>query len=268
MNCNRATTRLSRRRLERLFSAERLGAYVEHCGGNFPAAVRLYEWNAALSAAFWEPIGHLEVAMRNAMSGRLAARHLRLGRTDTWLDDPHNELTRRARHVIGLARTRVRQRGKTASDAQTISELSFGFWRFLITRRMTGFWPDLAVAFPHAPDRRRETVEEPITRLHDFRNRLAHHQRIWSRSPGARYEDLMRVAGYIDPDLPAWIDASSAVPTLLRTYRPCGGFRRPVRVPLREWAPVDVRLKRLGGRRMSPAEFEEHFGGLPTDGKG
>lgn len=197
--------------LERLFSAERLSTYIAHCGGDFAVAVEMYRWNAAITATFWEPIGHLEVALRNSLDDRLAARHRRLGRPGSWLDDPAGELPGRARLDIAGARDRVRQKGKRASDGQTISELSFGFWRFLITRKLTGLWPDLASGFPHAPDRRRETVEAPLSRLHVFRNRLAHHQRVWSHAPEERYEDLLVLAGYIAPALPAWIEVTSKV---------------------------------------------------------
>ena len=107
----------------------------------------MYRWNSAITAAFWEPIGHLEVALRNTLDNRLAARHRRLGRSGSWLDDPAQELSSRARLDIVGARDRVRQKGKRASDGQTISELSFGFWRFLITKKLTGLWPDLAGGF-------------------------------------------------------------------------------------------------------------------------
>lgn len=175
----------------------------------------MYRWNSAITAAFWEPIGHLEVALRNTLDRRLAARHRRLGRPGPWLDDPEQELSSRARLDIASACDRVRQKGKRASDGQTISELSFGFWRFLITKKLTGLWPDLAGGFSHAPDRQRGTVESPLARLHVFRNRLAHHQRVWSHAPEERYEDLLVLAGYIDPDLPAWIAATSNVPRIL-----------------------------------------------------
>lgn len=207
-----ADTPISREQLERLFSAERLSTYVAQCDGDFDAAVELYRWNAAVTAAFWEPIGHLEVALRNALSTQLADRHDRNG---SWLDDPNCELTPRARDDIAAARFRVRQKGKQASEGQTISELSFGFWRFLITKKLTSLWPDLASAFPNAPDRRRDTVEKPLARLHDFRNRLAHHQRIWNRDPAARIGDLLAIAGYIDPALPSWIKSTSTVSAVL-----------------------------------------------------
>lgn len=210
----------SRGRLERLFGRERMNAYVICTGGRFDLAVDLYRWNAAVTAAFWEPIGHLEIALRNVLSVQLEARHRCLGRPESWLDDPERELGGRARKDIAAARARVRQRGKRASNSQTISELSFGFWRFLIARRLTGLWPDLASAFPHAPDRRRETVEDPVSRLHEFRNRIAHHQRIWNRNPEGRYMDLLLVAGYIDSGLPEWIDANCPVPRALSRLRP------------------------------------------------
>jgi hypothetical protein len=151
------------------------------------------------------------VALRNVLDERLTARHRRLERPGSWLDDPAQELSSRARLDIASARDRVRQKGKRASDGQTISELSFGFWRFLITKKLTGLWPDLASGFPHAPDRQRGTVESPLARLHVFRNRLAHHQRVWSHAPEERYADLLVLAEYIDPALSSWIAATSNV---------------------------------------------------------
>lgn len=207
---------ISHRQLESLFSAERLSTYLAHCKGDSDAAVSLYRWNAAITAAFWEPVGHLEVALRNALSAQLAKRHARRRLAGSWLDDPGNELSKRARSDIATARDRVRQKGKQASEGQTISELSFGFWRFLITKKLTSLWPDLAGGFPYAPDRRRETVEVPIARLHDFRNRLAHHQPVWNRWPEDRYKDLLLIAGYIDPALPDWIETTSTVASVLK----------------------------------------------------
>ncbi|HKG39137.1 MAG TPA: hypothetical protein VKB25_09135 [Conexibacter sp.] len=64
-------------------------------------------------------------------------------------------------------------------------------------------------------------MEDPVARLHELRNRIAHHQRIWNRDLTARYSDVLLVAGYLDADLPAWIARSCAVPATLRA-RPCG----------------------------------------------
>ncbi|HKG39138.1 MAG TPA: hypothetical protein VKB25_09140 [Conexibacter sp.] len=80
-----------------------------------------------MSAAFWQPLGHLEVAMRNTMSTALAERQHRSGVAGSWLDDVDRLLDGRARADIATARGRVRRKGKRPSDSQTISELSFGF---------------------------------------------------------------------------------------------------------------------------------------------
>lgn len=211
------TTAISDSRIELLLSRARLSTYLAACDEGFARAIDLYRWNATVSAAFWQPLGHLEVALRNALSEQLVAWHVRTHLPGSWLDDPTRALDKRARADIAKARRRVRQKGKVPSDAQTISELGFGFWRYLVTRRHTALWPDLASAFPHAPDRRRETVEDPIARLHELRNRIAHHQRIWNRDLAARYDDLLLVAGFLEPGLPAWIAESSGVPAVLGT---------------------------------------------------
>jgi len=215
------TTAPTPARLLQLLSEPRLSTYVDACGGNLDAVLRLYAWNAAVSAAFWQPLGHVEVALRNAMSDALSKRPGRGGVRGSWLDDPDRVLDGRARADIATARRRVRRKRKQPSDAQTISELGFGFWRYLITRRHTALWPDLASAFPGAPDRRRETVEEPVARLHELRNRIAHHERIWSSDLPARYTDVLLVAGYLDAGLPEWIARGCRVPVLLRA-RPRG----------------------------------------------
>ncbi len=202
--------------LARLLGQDRFRSYVDCCEGELPLAVQLYRWNTVIGAALWQPLGHLEVALRNALSDALAQRHVRNGRSGSWLDDPADDLDAAAHRAIAVACRRVRRKGKRRSDGQTISELGFGFWRFLITRRHTALWPDLASAFPGAPDRRRETAEDPIARLHELRNRIAHHQRIWNRDLAARYADVLLVAGYLDADLPAWIARDCRVPALLR----------------------------------------------------
>jgi hypothetical protein len=40
------------------------------------------------------------------------------------------------------------------------------------------------------------------------------------------------------------------------------------RVQPAEEITLDAILKRAGGKRMSPEEFDRHFGDLPTDGEG
>lgn len=197
-------------------SPDRMSTYLRHSDGDLDAAVALYEWNTAISGALWETLGHVEVVLRNTLASRLSERHSRLNRPRTWLDDPARELDRRATGDIVDARARVQAKGKRASEGQVLSELSFGFWRFLIARRyQTTLWPGLAGGFRHAPNRTIQTVEDPVRRMHEFRNRIAHHQRIWNLDLPARYTDMLDVLGYIDPDVRAWAAQTSRVPAVL-----------------------------------------------------
>lgn len=204
------------KRIEQAISAERLSSYRAQMGGDLVAAVDLYRWNTELCGAMWQTLGHVEVLVRNALADKMAARQQRLGRSGSWLDDPGVELDRRGRDDIVTARQRVRANRKPHRDGQVISELSFGFWRFLVARRYQGqLWPDLASGFPFAPSRDRRLVEDPLVQLYHFRNRLAHHQRVWSEPVAARLQDCLLLTGFIDPAVQQWIAATSPVPAIL-----------------------------------------------------
>lgn len=215
--------------LELHLGSSRLRPYLEHCGGDQTQAIALYRWNAQLAAAIWLDLGHFEVAFRNALDARMAQRYTCPVQSPEWLNDPTLELGRNAdnprRHKqpykdIAIARSRVRGNHKPNTHDQIISETSFGLWHQLVSQKQMFLWPDLAGAFPYAPNRAQSTISEPISRLRHFRNRIAHHHRIWTMDAHAHYQDLLTVAGYIDPDLPDWIESGSTVLSLL-DKQPC-----------------------------------------------
>lgn len=220
---------LSWGRFENHIGSSRLHLYVQHCGGDHVRAVELYRWNARLAASFWLDLGHLEVALRNALDAKMRQIYTTHGVESEWLDDPARVLGRDAHgkghHAqpykdIAIARSRVRRNEKPRTRDQIISETSFGLWHQLVSRAQMSFWPDLVGAFPHAPSRAQPVVSEPVSRLRHFRNRIAHHHRIWALDGPARHQDLVTVAGYIDPELATWIEAGSSVQQLL-AQQPC-----------------------------------------------
>lgn len=210
-----ATSRAAAGTVLSFLGKPRTRGYLEACGGDPDAALRLYRWNTQASGALWESLSHLEVVLRNVLAARLAARHLAADRRGSWLDDPAGELDRRAHRDIKAARTRARAKGKPASDAQVLAELPFGFWRFLLAKRYTALWPDLVSGFPNAPDRARTTIEQPVSRLHHFRNRVAHHERVWNQPLKDRYSDLVFLLGCVNEDLAEWVTAGCRVDTVL-----------------------------------------------------
>ena len=206
------------------FTAPRLRHYLTECGGNTERAIQLYMWDTDLSSAFWESLGHLEIALRNTIDRQMTLRQTNKSRSTSWIYDDARELGRdkRApgRHEypfvdVDIAKKRVQKNAMPLDPGQIISELSFGFWHQMVSKRQRFLWPDLAAAFPHMPGRNQIIVSDLVGSLRGFRNRLAHHHRIWSLDPTGRYQELQLLAGFIDPDLARWIDENSRVTGLL-----------------------------------------------------
>nr|WP_260616971.1 hypothetical protein [Streptomyces sp. WAC05458] len=76
-----------------LISPDRLNPCLTACAGDSAAALKLYQWNSDLAAAFFELLGHLEIMLRNALDARLAARQQRRGRATEWYIDRQVPLT-------------------------------------------------------------------------------------------------------------------------------------------------------------------------------
>ncbi|MGX9923550.1 hypothetical protein ACWIG4_27290 [Streptomyces sp. NPDC002248] len=211
-----------------LLTAERLSPYTATCPHDAHAALALYQWNSEAAAAFFGPLGHLEVMLRNALDARLVHRQQRRNRAREWYDDPDIPLGTQARNDIRTARRRAARHGAATPRGKIIAELGFGFWRYLLARQyQTTLWPDLARAFPHAPSRALTPVEDPVARLHKFRNRVAHHESIWHLPLEARRDDLRAVLGFLDPGAARWVtdawhvdDILSRRPVTARPPRP------------------------------------------------
>lgn len=222
---------------EQHFGAARLWHYLSEHAGETRQAIRLYEWNAELAAAFWEPLGHLEVALRNTIDRQMSARNVARGRSKHWIYDDAQELGRgrgrgQYQHAypyvdIATAINRVKKNKKTIDPGQVISEISFGFWHQMVSKSQMFLWPDLASGFPHMGSRNQELVSDIVSSLRDFRNRIGHHHRIWALDVSEKYEQILTLAGYIDPDLATWIDGQSRVGELIH-LRPRAG--KPIRL--------------------------------------
>lgn len=126
--------------LEQLISSDRFGAYVHATGGDRIRAVALYQWNAAISAAFYETLHYVEVIFRNALHHQLEAVHATIaGRSPgaAWFDEPswvahhwfHEQAAAARDKAVGTAgHNPARPR-----PGKVVAELPFGFWRYLVT---------------------------------------------------------------------------------------------------------------------------------------
>jgi hypothetical protein len=210
-------------------SEERLAPFDSATGGDLIASLRLYEWNIAASAAFFESLHVLEVVLRNALHEQLAALHHGNGRPGHWYEQPDRLLSGRACEEVTKARRRVQATRKPESAGRVVAELPFGFWRYLTTTRYAErLWrPALRRAFPARQRLARPQIADRLTRLHLLRDRIAHHEPIHRRELRRDWQDVQFVASAICPHVQAWIRQTSRVEAVLAARPGAVPGRRP-----------------------------------------
>ncbi len=203
----------------------RFAPYLAAAHGDRMLALDLYEWNTLMSAQVIHDLAHLEVGLRNAYDRALNAA---TPGGAHWSDDPalhFGALTQRAKNGVttdanavprqqimaakrSAAHTAQRKRQPTSGES-IVTELSFGFWRYLSTSsyEKTLWVPVLRHGF--RPRTTRKAVDRPASRLHRLRNRVAHHEPLWSYDLTERRQDVTTLARLISPQLAAHIDTTS-----------------------------------------------------------
>lgn len=200
-------------RVEALFSAERMAALLSEAHGDVDRALALLRREMHAATDLWQSIAFLEIALRNAVDRRMQRRHENLGREGHWIFDDARELGRseNPRHhqqpysEISRAIERVRSNRKPITPGQIISELPFGFWHQLLSKRHRRLWPDLAGAFPNAPDRSQQSIHDRVTRIRACRNRIGHHHRLSRDAIRSCWSDVLAVSHAIDPWFGEWV---------------------------------------------------------------
>lgn len=206
--------------LESWFSSDRLTTYAGHTD-----PVAFYEWNSRLSAAYFEVIGHTEVLLRNRIASAL--RPSPTGQP--WYLNPRYNFSAKTTRQINDARGILTSKGRPETVGGVVAELSFGFWRFLLTKRHApDVWVDLVASglphFPHGTDR--AAFAHPVEQIHKLRNRIAHLEPLVDTNAAAEARRLDRydthldtLARWIDPAAATWITSVSRVGTV-RNQRP------------------------------------------------
>ena len=192
--------------LQQRLSVERLRSYLSATAGDLDAAIALYEWNCAVSAALFEVLGDVEVIVRNALHDSLTSWHARGTFDGEWYDNEHGLLATEAAFYVDAARARLEKRRKPVSPGAMVAELNFGFWRYLLTKKYSStLWPAAGrTAFPNMDHRRPQMLWARIGRLNDLRNRIAHHEPIHWRDIALDLKDCLMVIRAVCPVSEAW----------------------------------------------------------------
>jgi hypothetical protein len=112
----------------------RFEPYLAEADGNHERAVALYVWNARVSAAMFETLHHVEVALRNVIDAQFDLVVASAPVSSTWLCDP-TILNEASRTRVEETAARIRREGHLATRARVVAGLAFGFWRALFDKR-------------------------------------------------------------------------------------------------------------------------------------
>ncbi|HEY0889454.1 MAG TPA: hypothetical protein VGE38_07580 [Nocardioides sp.] len=96
-----------------------MAPYLRACGEDWERAVDLYDWNAKVSAAFFESIHYLEVGLRNVMDQAVCVAF-----GTAWLSPASSVLTYRSRKAVSIALAHAG--GTAAPHGKVVAELPFG----------------------------------------------------------------------------------------------------------------------------------------------
>lgn len=192
--------------IEKAIQSERLARYLPAAGKNKTLAFRYYLWNCALSESFYLPIHFSEVLCRNAIHRQLV---FRLG--EKWYEHTtfRNLLDPKFRSELdGAIADERAQHSSQMTNHHVVSALHFGFWEHLTTKRFERLiWHrGIGHNFPGAHfSKNRQDLHDLIESVRRWRNRIAHHNAIFDKSPSRKLQDTMDLIKWVCADTSAWL---------------------------------------------------------------
>lgn len=170
-------------------------------------AISRYLWNMALCRSIQTPLHVLEVTFRNQLHNALTT--LR-GRAD-WYDDAAFVNADEQKMVAG-AKRQLNKLGRPHDPGRVVAELTFGFWTSLYGRHHDHdiIRPTFGTVFQHLPptvSARRQTVTTRLKEARTIRNRVSHHEPIYSM-PNliATHTHLRELIAWMSPQMSAIVD--------------------------------------------------------------
>lgn len=202
-------------RIQEALQEQRISRYMPAAGGDVNLALQFYVWNCDICQAFYIPLHIAEVISRNAIHRCLLAR---LG--ENWCDHSvfKGILSHRMRSDLENAVAEERgQHGDDMTNHHVVSALGFGFWEHLLTKRFERLlWiRGMHHSFPGAANKRRADVHDLVERLRRWRNRIAHHQAIFDKSPTKKHQEVLALIQWVCTDTAAWVSSISKVPEII-----------------------------------------------------
>jgi hypothetical protein len=188
-------------KVKNAISADRMSTFeaaTRAAGDGDQASLKLYIWNAQVSAALLPPLHICEVVVRNALAEALEGTY---GNRWPWerplelsLPDPAPGFSPR--------RDLIAARRRASTPGKVIPELKFAFWQSLLTRRHDQrLWNvHLKQVLPYLDSAKtiaqwRQALYQDLEQVRQLRNRIAHHEPIFTRNLA---DDFQRIVSLIE----------------------------------------------------------------------
>jgi hypothetical protein len=208
-----------------VLSTPRFRTFLAARNNNVLKALQLYHWNAQISSAFLYPLHVFEICIRNAVANAAESSY----QTPNWPWSRAFEISLPTTHSPRyfsprreLISTRDWQSRPQQTTGKVIAELKFAFWVSMYTGRHDGrLWnPYLRREYPNIPPglsvaAGRDKIHVTAGKVKDLRNRIAHHEPIFSRNLNAEYEGIAEIVGYRCQHTLAWMKRTQDVTWLL-----------------------------------------------------
>ncbi|MDC7860718.1 Abi family protein [Pantoea ananatis] len=172
-------------------SQSRMSTYDAAVLNGKSSALDLYLWNAQVSAALFSSLQICEVVIRNAVSDALEKIY---GERWPWNSTFETSLP------YGRQQDLLKARGDAQTTGHVIAELNFYFWQQMFTNRHYGrIWSThIERLFPNmekgmAKQAKRIYIHEELEHVRNLRNRIAHHEPIFSRDLESDFERVLNL---------------------------------------------------------------------------
>lgn len=241
--------------LERI-GADRMASYLAEVHGHTGRALDLYRWNAELSGSFWSLISLTEVSLRNALDEHLGTWCQANGGHRDWLlhidhapDDLKAEFSGKTRTFrsraedakkirdtgAGLTVKPHRRQHASLTNGDILSQITLGEWGSFIpspprvlddgtrqpfpdlttAQRRERLWDNVVCqAFPGG--QQPHNLGRDLYLLKLFRNRIAHHEPIFTVNYRRHRNDLLAILHGVAPPVQEWYTSTDPLPTVFK----------------------------------------------------
>ena len=208
------------RLINEINSEKRMRRYLDEFPNDTNCALEMYLWNTKISAEFWHVIGFTEIALRNRIDQQLSRRSA--DPRYSWFRDP--KIVRPgsliARKVAKASDLLIRS-GKSITHERLLTELNLSFWQQLVSRANRHLWPDISRGFTSTKTIKPETFAELVEEFHQFRNRIAHHNKIWHLDLFNKYLVMIELLENVDPQFSAFVMGEVSILSSLNAEPKC-----------------------------------------------